>query len=105
MIGKRLKLAIEQKRISQKELAERAGICESTLSKYVNDKTGEFGGLKNLCTVLGVSADWMLGLECRKSEADLDAVRRACADYIHNKATSKETLIKIIKIVMNGERG
>ena len=86
-----------------------AGVTEPTVSRWIRGDRGEFGTLKAICDTLDVSADWLLDInpkrEAFKDAADLDAIRRACNDYLHDKASSKETLIKIIQVAINGERG
>ena len=65
-IQKRLREAIEYGTISQKELAEKLGIIPSTVSKYMRqNKYPALDTFANICDILDVSADEILGL--RKS--------------------------------------
>ncbi len=63
-IQKRLREAIECSAISQKELAFRLGINPSTVSKYMRlDKFPSLDTFANICEILDVSADEILGLK------------------------------------------
>ena len=63
-IQKRLREAIEYGTLSQKEIAEKLGINPSTVSKYMRkDKFPSLDTFANLCQILDVSADDILGLK------------------------------------------
>ena len=63
-IQKRLREAIQYGNISQKELAEKLGINPSTVSKYMRlDKFPSLDTFANICEILDVSADEILGLK------------------------------------------
>ena len=63
-IQKRLREAIELGNITQKELAEKLGINPSTVSKYMRlDKYPSLDTFANICEILDVSADEILGLK------------------------------------------
>lgn len=63
-IQKRLREEIKSSNLTQKEIAERLGINPSTVSKYVRlDKFPALDTFANLCQILDVSADDILGLK------------------------------------------
>jgi len=63
-IQKRLREAIEYGELSQKEIAEKLGINPSTVSKYMRlDKYPALDTFANLCQILDISADEILGLK------------------------------------------
>lgn len=63
-IQKRLRDEIKSSSLSQKEIAARLGINPSTVSKYLRlDKFPALDTFANLCEVLDVSADDILGLK------------------------------------------
>lgn len=63
-IQKRMREAIVYSHITQKELAEKLGINPSTVSKYMRlDKYPSLDTFANLCEILDVSADEILGLK------------------------------------------
>lgn len=62
-IQKRLREEIKRSNLTQKEIAEKLGINPSTISKYVRlDKFPAIDTFANLCEILDVSADDILGL-------------------------------------------
>lgn len=63
-IQKRLREAIQYGNVTQKELAERLGINPSTVSKYMRlNKYPSLDTFANICEILDVSADEILGLK------------------------------------------
>lgn len=63
-IQKRLREAIQYGAMSQKELAAKLGINPSTVSKYMRkDKYPSLDTFANICKILDVSADEILGLK------------------------------------------
>lgn len=63
-IQDRLREAIKAGNISQKELAEKLGINPSTVSKYMKqNKYPALDTFANLCKILDVSADEILGIK------------------------------------------
>ena len=63
-ILERLREEIKWSGISQKQLAERLGINASTVSKYMRlDKYPSLETFANICEILGISADEVLGLK------------------------------------------
>ncbi len=63
-IQKRLREEIKNSHLSQKEIAEKLGINPSTISKYLRlDKFPAIETFANLCEILDVSADDILGLK------------------------------------------
>ena len=62
-IQKRLREEIKNSNLSQKQIAEKLGINPSTVSKYLRlDKFPALDTFANLCKILDVSADEILGL-------------------------------------------
>ncbi|MDE6356689.1 MAG: helix-turn-helix domain-containing protein [Clostridia bacterium] len=62
-IQKNLREAIKTSTISKSEIASRLGVNPSTISKYLHrDKFPSIDTFANLCEILDVSADDILGL-------------------------------------------
>ncbi len=62
-IQTRLREAIEDSRLTQTEIARQLGISQSTVSKYMRqNKFPSIDTFANLCKILDVSADDILGL-------------------------------------------
>ncbi len=63
-IQNRLREEIRRSGISQKEIAEKLGVNASTVSKYMRlDKFPSIETFANLCEILDVSSDEILGLK------------------------------------------
>lgn len=63
-IQKRLREAITQSGINQKEIAAKIGVSAQTVSKYMTcDVFPNLDTLARLCTVLDVSSDYLLGIK------------------------------------------
>lgn len=60
----RLREAIKNSGIKQTDIAKQLGITQSTISKYMNyNKYPAIDTFANLCKILDVSADEILGLK------------------------------------------
>ena len=63
-LKERLRYVLKVKQISQKELAQKLGVNPSTISKYMRlDKYPSLDTFANICEILDVSADDILGLK------------------------------------------
>ena len=63
-IQNRLREEIKSSRLSQKEIAEKLGVNPSTVSKYMKqNKFPAIDTFANLCDILDISADEVLGLK------------------------------------------
>lgn len=60
----RLKKALEMKGMNQSELARRTGLTVVTISRYINlYREPTANALRKMCEVLGVSSDYLLGID------------------------------------------
>ena len=63
-IQNRLREEIKRSGLSQREIAEKLGVNASTVSKYMRlDKFPSIETFANLCEILDVSSDEILGLK------------------------------------------
>lgn len=63
-IQKRLREEIKNSALTQKEIADKLGVNPSTVSKYLRqDKFPALDTFANLCEILDVSSDDILGLK------------------------------------------
>ncbi len=61
--GQRLKAALNSRQMMQKELAEKIGVSEVVISRYVHGgRIVSVPILIEICKALNVSADYLLGL-------------------------------------------
>lgn len=93
-LGQRITELLDKKGILQRELAERVGITETTMSRYINDKREPKGTvLSKIAEVLGVSSDYLAGnTEAIEGERIPQELRDLGVSYIEvaKKAKSYE---------------
>lgn len=95
-----LKLAREQKGLSQKDVAEKIGVAKSTYSLYESgNREPNVQIIKKIANVLDVSADELLGIDAEPAtlaahfdgdeytEDELDEIRQF-AEFVKNKRKS-----------------
>ena len=62
-IGDRLKYQLKLRKMSQREFANKIGIGEVTLGRYINNqRIPNADVIISICRTLGISSDWLLGL-------------------------------------------
>lgn len=77
-LGSRITNALQKQGMTQKELAERIGITEAVISRYVSgDRDPKPDTLANIATALHTTSDFLLGIEC--DEFDHPRIRRLIA--------------------------
>ncbi|MEG0919188.1 MAG: helix-turn-helix transcriptional regulator [Anaerovoracaceae bacterium] len=77
-LGKRISEALKRSNTQQKELAERIGITEGVMSRYISgDREPKPDMLANIATALNTTSDYLLGIE--HDEFDYPRVRRMIA--------------------------
>lgn len=65
--GKRIAECRRERQLTQEELANRMGVTSQALSQYERGlRYPDVGILKSLCGILGVSSDYLLGIEDKK---------------------------------------
>ena len=77
-LGKRISESLKKSNTQQKELAERIGITEAFMSRYISgDREPKPETLANIATALNTTSDYLLGIE--NDEFDYPRVRRIIA--------------------------
>ena len=67
-VAERLGTALKERGIMQRQLAEKAGVTETTISRYVNGtRTPKGNNIKKIADALNVSADYLLGVDVKDS--------------------------------------
>jgi len=68
-IGERISKELHDKGMTQRELAEMAGIHEVSISRYVNDGRQPMPiALGQIAKVLGVTTDYLIGVDEEEKE-------------------------------------
>lgn len=77
-LGLRITHALQKQGMTQKELAERIGVTEAVISRYISgDREPKPDTLANMATALHTTSDFLLGIECE--EFDHPRIRRLIA--------------------------
>lgn len=77
-LGLRITKALQKQSMTQKELAERIGLTEAGISRYISgDREPKPDTLANMATALHTTSDYLLGIECE--EFDHPRIRRLIA--------------------------
>ncbi len=93
--GERLLHLLQQKEMSQKELASILEVTEATISRYISgEREPKTEILANIATALGTTSDYLLGLE---NNLDFSTVKGLLARNIHKMTAQEKTeLIKTL---------
>ena len=77
-LGNRISESLKRSNTQQKELAERIGITEAVISRYISgDREPKPDTLANIATALNTTSDYLLGIE--NDDFDYPRVRRIIA--------------------------
>lgn len=92
VFGKRLKETRESKNILQKQLASDLGISVASISQYEKShREPDFKTLFKICTLLDVSADYLLGLSDIPARVN---VKKPLSDKISPISSIADTALK-----------
>ena len=71
----RLKSILDKRGVTQRQLAQQIGVTEVTVSRWANcERTPDADNVREICTALDVSADFLLGL-CDEEKNDIDGLK------------------------------
>lgn len=120
IIGKRINSALAEKDIKQKELAKKIGVNDNVISYWCSgSRTPNTQQIIQICNVLGVSADYLLGLSdvatndkdlqyiCDYTGLDEKAIQKlrlytqGADDFFVNPTNEYKNLINVQKTVIN----
>lgn len=96
IIGKRINSALAEKDIKQKELAKKIGVNDNVISYWCSgSRTPNTQQIIQICNVLGVSADYLLGLsDVATNDKDLQ--------YICDYTGLEEEAVKVLRNATHG---
>lgn len=101
--SKRLLALLEKNGMSQKELAERIGITEASMSRYMNtDRIPKSSILANMATALHTTSDYLLGTE-EEGDIDVDYPRIVRLIARNSDSMTKEQKMAIINALLDNE--
>ena len=99
--AERLKRLLESQGMSQKELAEKAGITESAVSHYLKgDRIPRGAILLNIAKALGVSTDYLLNLAEPENDSDKDITTAYRLLARNSKLLTMEQKTKFLSLLL-----
>ena len=98
--NERLALLLRQKHMTQKDLAERAGVTAAAMSHYLKgDRTPRASVITRIADSLGTSVDYLMGGKEIDTTGEIGYAKRLIARNVHQM--SKDEKMDIIKILMS----
>lgn len=98
----RLALLLQQKKMTQKDLAAKAGVTEAAMSHYLKgDRTPRASVLARIADALGTTSDYLMGGNNVDSFEEINYAKRLIARNVHQM--SKEEKMDIINILMSDD--
>ena len=99
-LGDRITILLQEKHMSQKDLAMMVGVTESALSRYINnDREPKLEVLANLATALDTTVDYLtIGA---KPETDFDEIYHLVTRSSYSLTESQK--MQIIEAVMKNK--
>ena len=105
-LGEKIRRLREEKGLSQEVLAEKLDVSRQTVSNWENDRaTPDAYKLKQLCEVLGISAEGILEIEGRDSiaEEEKSELSKEDSDFVGQKNDKRQVwrilLISVIGVI------
>lgn len=97
--NERIRMLLEEQHLSQKDLAQKAGITEASMSKYLSgERTPRIDVVVNLANALGVTADELIGNEIENDKMNLARMKTVLARGLED--LSKEEKNELIKFLL-----
>lgn len=104
-VGRRIKEERQKKKISQKDLAEKIGVRNSTLSQYEHGKSEpNHEVLFKIASTLDINVSDLIPNEMREGEDDLEKALKMARDFDLEDAVLLKELIKKALSLKGAER-
>ena len=105
LMGEKLRTLIAERGVSQKELAQKAGVTEAAISHYINgDRSPRGAILLNIANALGTTTDFLLSVskseENNTSENEIENCYKLLAKNINQ--VSFEQKQRFLKLLLQG---
>ena len=79
VMSRRLKAALKFRSMTQRDLAEKVGITESAISRYITGtRLPKMHIAFKICDALGVSLDWYVNGYCKRCKRNQDVSCETC---------------------------
>lgn len=101
--GNKLRMLIEEKSISQKELAAYLNIAPSTVSSYtLNTREPDFATLKQIAEYFDVTTDYLL--DCKVTNQDTEKKKELLRIFNSLSTEEKDICIEQAKVFLKVKR-
>ena len=105
LMGEKLRMLIAERGVSQKELAQKAGVTEAAVSHYINgDRSPRGAILLNIANALGTTTDFLLSVskseKNNRSENEIETCYKLLAKNINQ--VSFEQKQRFLKLLLQG---
>ena len=105
LMGEKLRMLILERGVSQKELAQKAGVTEAAISHYINgDRSPRGAILLNIANALGTTTDFLLSVSKSEknniSENEIENCYKLLAKNINQ--VSFEQKQRFLKLLLQG---
>lgn len=98
-LGKKINRILEEKEMTQRDLAQKISLDESTLSRILKgERTPNIETLSNIATALHVTTDYLLDIE---SNAKFDSQREIRLIARNSSKLTKDEKRELINILIN----
>ena len=98
-LGENLKTVLDEQKVTQKDLAKKLNIAPTTLNGYISNKREpDLETLKNIAQALGVTVDFLLGVE--GGMIDLSAKEEALIWQLRRMTPSqRDVVVELINVM------
>jgi len=104
-LGEKLRVVLDENKITQKELAKKLNIAPTTLNGYISDKRQpDLETVKKIALSLGVTTDYLL--ECQDGSINLSAKEMALVWQLRRMTPSqRDVVVELINIMTKKNKG
>lgn len=90
ILDKRIKEQLEKNKMSQRELAEKTGITEVTISRYVSaQRVPKATEIKKIADALNCSCDYLIGNKDKKNDKNTNEMLKTMMDALEKQIPKK----------------
>lgn len=105
VLGTRISELLEQRGISQRELADRVGVTEASMSRYINGgRTPKAPILVNIAKELHTTSDYLLGHEVEDADPETEYYRTQRAVARNANKWSKKQKADLVNALFETEQ-
>jgi len=103
-LGTRISDLLEQQGLSQRELADRIGVTEVSMSRYIKgERTPKGPIIANIAKVLHTTSDFLLGHETEESDPEIEYYRTQRAIARNAKKWTKKQKADLVNALFEIE--